>query len=124
MKKGQNQYWLLVVIAACFEVVWVMGLKHAEDVIFWAVTIAAIIVSFALLIYTAKKLPASTAYAVFVGLGTAGTVVCEMLLYDVPFRWAKMALIASLLAGIIGLKMVTPDKSESAQSNNSRGERT
>lgn len=119
MNNKQNVYWLLVVVAACFEVVWVMGLKHADTALFWAVTVAAIVVSFALLIITARKLPASTAYAVFVGLGTAGTVIVEMTVYDVPFSWAKVFLIALLLVGIIGLKLVTHE-TEAAHSKAGR----
>lgn len=107
MQSSQNKYWLLVIVAACFEVLWVMGLKHAEGLAAWSGTIVAIIVSFLLLIYTAKKLPTSTAYAVFVGLGTVGTVIVEMAVFGEPFRWSKVGLIAVLLIGIIGLKMVT-----------------
>lgn len=112
MNSSHNKYWLLVIVAACFEVLWVMGLKHADSIAFWAVTVVAIIVSFLLLIYTAKKLPTSTAYAVFVGLGTVGTVIVEMTVYDEPFRWSKVALIGLLLIGIIGLKLVTHDADE------------
>lgn len=114
MPSGQNKYWLLVLIAACFEVTWVAGLKHADNLVFWAVTALAIVVSFILLIYTAKKLPTSTAYAVFVGLGTAGTVIVEMTIYGEPFSWSKVILIGVLLVGIIGLKLVTHDEETSA----------
>lgn len=102
---GKN--WLLVVIAAVFEVVWVAGLKQADSVLAWAITAVAILISFGVLIYSGKRLPTSTVYAVFVGLGTAGTVICEMVLFGEPFSWAKVVLIAVLLAGIIGLKLVT-----------------
>lgn len=102
-----NKHWLLVIIAAAFEVTWVAGLKHADNGLEWALTVVAIIVSFAGLVYAGKKLPTSTVYAIFVGLGTAGTVVTEMVLFDVPFSWGKVWLILSLLVGIIGLKLVT-----------------
>ncbi|MFD0587096.1 DMT family transporter [Paenibacillus sp. GCM10027627] len=120
MGQSQNKYWLLVVVAACFEVVWVMGLKHADSIGFWALTIVAIMISFLLLIYTAKKLPTSTAYAVFVGLGTVGTVIVEMTVFGVPFSWAKVLLVGLLLTGIIGLKMVTHEPEE--QHSDKRGE--
>lgn len=102
-----SKNWLLVVVAAVFEVMWVAGLKHADSFFAWFVTIIAIIVSFGVLIYSGKRLPTSTVYAVFVGLGTAGTVICEMVFYGESFRWAKVALIAVLLIGILGLKLVT-----------------
>ena len=62
-----------------FEVIWVIGLKHANTFLTWTGTIIAIIISFYLLIMAGKKLPVGTAYAVFVGLGTAGTVISEIL---------------------------------------------
>ncbi|GKU79221.1 multidrug efflux SMR transporter [Paenibacillus sp. L3-i20] len=123
MEKGQNKYWLLVIVAACFEVVWVMGLKNADTLLFWAITIVAIVISFGLLIFTAKKLPTSTAYAVFVGLGTVGTVILEMTVYGVPFSWAKVILVALLLTGIIGLKMVTHDGPDTGAVDGKRGEK-
>lgn len=108
----QNKYWLLIVVAACFEVLWVIGLKHSEDFWAWSGTIVAIAISFGLLIHSSRYLPTSTAYAVFVGLGTTGTVIAEMALFDSPFRIAKVVLIALLLVGIIGLKTVTKDSAE------------
>lgn len=102
--------WLLVIVAAVFEVMWVAGLKHADSLLTWLVTVIAIIVSFTLLIYSGKKLPTSTVYAVFVGLGTAGTVISEMIWFGVPFDWTKVGLIALLLVGIMGLKYVTHDQ--------------
>lgn len=104
-----GKHWLLVVAAAVFEVAWVTGLKHADSFLAWSGTALAIVVSFAVLVYSGKKLPTSTVYAVFVGLGTAGTVICEMVWYGEPFSWAKIGWIALLLAGIIGLKLGTPE---------------
>ncbi|RNB60275.1 QacE family quaternary ammonium compound efflux SMR transporter [Brevibacillus gelatini] len=107
---GKN--WLLVVIAALFEVMWVVGLKSADSFWEWLMTVIAILVSFAVLIYSGKRLPTSTVYAVFVGLGTAGTVIVEMVVFQEPFSWVKIGLIALLLTGIIGLKLVTHEQEE------------
>ncbi|GED67840.1 multidrug resistance protein YkkC [Brevibacillus reuszeri] len=107
---GKN--WLLVVVAAVFEVMWVAGLKHADSILTWTVTAIAIIISFGVLVYSGKKLPTSTVYAVFVGLGTAGTVISEMVVFGEPFSWAKVGLIALLLVGILGLKLVTHENAE------------
>ncbi|OLN23582.1 QacE family quaternary ammonium compound efflux SMR transporter [Domibacillus antri] len=105
-----NHKWLLVLFAGFFEVGWVAGLKHSSSFIEWMLTFIAITVSFGLLIYCSKQLPATTVYASFVGLGTAGTVILEMTLLDEPFSWVKILLIIILLAGIIGLKVVTAEK--------------
>ena len=113
-----NRTWLLVVVAAVFEVGWVAGLKHADSIWTWALTIVALVVSFVVLIRASQKLPASTVYAVFVGLGTAGTVAGEMLFFGEPFRWSKVILIALLLCGIIGLKLASAEHSESSRGGN------
>ncbi|RNB83090.1 QacE family quaternary ammonium compound efflux SMR transporter [Brevibacillus nitrificans] len=102
-----SKNWMLVIVAAVFEVGWVAGLKHADSVLAWGLTAVAILVSFGVLVYSGKRLPTSTVYAVFVGLGTAGTVISEMVVFGEPFSWAKIGLIALLLVGIIGLKLVT-----------------
>lgn len=99
--------WLSVLIAAIFEVGWVVGLKHASGFLEWTGTVSAIIVSFYLLIQAGSKLPVGTVYAVFTGLGTAGTVLLGILLFGEPLNAEKLILIAILLAGVIGLKTYT-----------------
>lgn len=105
-----NTNWIKVFIAAFFEVFWVIGLKHATDTVEWIGTIIAIIISFSLMIMAGRKLPVGTVYAIFVGLGTAGTVFSEILFFGEPFKLAKVLLILLLLAGVIGLKLVTKDQ--------------
>jgi paired small multidrug resistance pump len=102
-----NKEWTKVVIAAFFEVFWVVGLKHANDFWTWAGTIIAISISFYLMIMAGKMLPVGTVYAVFVGLGTAGTVIADILFFGEHFNLAKIGLIVLLLAGVVGLKLVT-----------------
>lgn len=107
--------WLLLFLAGIFEVVWVSGLKHATAWWEWLITLAAIWFSFKVLIDAAKKLPIGTVYAVFTGLGTAGTVMTEILLLQEPAHPLKLAFIATLSAGVIGLKLVTKDQGEKAR---------
>ncbi|MDD2190604.1 MAG: SMR family transporter [Eubacteriales bacterium] len=107
-----NKNWIKVLIAAFLEVFWVIGLTHAYDFWTWTWTIIAIIVSNYLMITAAQVLPAGTVYAIFVGLGTAGTVISEILFFVEPFNWGKIILIVILLAGVIGLKLITDDKIE------------
>ena len=109
-----NTKWLLIFIAGFFEVGWAAGLKHADSLLEWLLTAVAIAFSFILLIYCSKQLPATTVYAAFVGLGTAGTVLLEMTVFNEPFSWAKIVLILILLVGIIGLKTVTAEKDVTA----------
>lgn len=105
-----NKDWIKVFVAAFFEIFWVIGLKHANDFWTWAGTAIAIFISFYLMIMAGRKLPVGTVYAVFVGLGTAGTVFSEILFFGEPFKVEKALLILLLLAGVIGLKLVTTDK--------------
>ena len=99
--------WFLVVVAAVFEVGWATGLKYANDVTTWSLTVVAIVVSFGLLIYTASKLPTSTVYAVFVGMGTVGTVLIDFIFFELNFQFGILFFILLLLAGILGLKTET-----------------
>lgn len=105
-----NSNWLKVIIAAFFEVFWVIGLKHSDNAWEWIGTIVCIIISFYVMIMAGKQLPVGTVYAVFVGLGTAGTVFSEILFFGEPFKVEKVLLIILLLLGVIGLKLVTTDK--------------
>lgn len=107
-----NLQWMKVFFAAFFEVFWVIGLKHADSAWEWAGTVVSIAVSFYALIAAGDKLPVGTVYAVFVGLGTAGTVISEILFFGEPFDTAKILLIGVLLIGVIGLKFVTKDPVE------------
>lgn len=107
-----NWQWFKVIIAAILEVFWVIGLAHSYDFWTWTATAILIIVSNYLMISAAQILPAGTVYAIFVGLGTAGTVIAEILFFAEPFRWAKVLLIVLLLVGVIGLKLVTDDSED------------
>lgn len=109
-----NKTWLSVVVAALFEVGWVIGLKHASGLLEWGATLIAIGVSFSLMIGASRTLDVGTVYAVFVGLGTAGTVLAEILLFGAAVQAGKMILIGVLLLGVIGLKMVSKQKTKEA----------
>lgn len=104
--------WFLVVLAGLFEVGWVSGLKYADSFLEWVLTIIGLAASFWALIYCSSKLPSTTVYAVFVGIGSAGAVILEMAMFGEPVSLIKIALIAVLVIGIIGLKIVTAEKDE------------
>ena len=106
-----NKTWTAVIVAAVFEVGWVIGLKHADSLWEWAGTGVAIVFSFYMLIRATRSLPVGTVYAVFVGLGTAGTTVAEIVLFDAEVRVWKLALIGTLLVGVISLKLLGGEQS-------------
>lgn len=62
------------------------------------------------MIMAGRDLAVGTVYAVFVGLGTAGTVLAEIILFDVPVIPVKLALIVLLLSSVISLKMLSNQK--------------
>jgi paired small multidrug resistance pump len=114
--KGINRNWVKVFIAAFFEVFWVIGLKHANSAWEWLGTAISIFLSFYLMIMAGRKLPVGTVYAVFVGMGTAGTVFSEVVFFGEPFKLMKALLILLLLSGVVGLKLVTKEEKSTSQS--------
>lgn len=105
-----NQDWIKVMIGAFFEVLWVIGMKHSTT--WWEIllTVLFIFISFYALIQAGETLPVGTAYAVFVGLGTAGTVITGIVFFGEEFKILKIVLIVTLLIGVMGLKFVTGAK--------------
>jgi quaternary ammonium compound-resistance protein SugE len=104
--------WVLLVVAGLFEVAWAIGLKYTEGFTrLWptVLTLAAMAISVWLLGLAAKSLPIGTAYAVWVGIGAAGTAVLGMFLFREPADAARIACLALILAGVAGLKLVSPD---------------
>ena len=112
MKNQKNKGWMYVLLGGLFEVGWVSGLKHSSNIWEWLLTLIGISISFWLMINASKLLPIGSVYAVFTGLGTAGTVVAETLLFGEPFSLAKTLLILLLLGGVVGLKLVTDSHGE------------
>jgi quaternary ammonium compound-resistance protein SugE len=103
--------WVILVLAGLFEVGWAIGLKYTEGFTRLWPTIAtalAMIISLGLLGIAMKSLPVGTAYAVWVGVGAAGTVALGIVLLGEPANGARLISVALIIAGIIGLKLATP----------------
>lgn len=103
--------WLILVLAGLFEVGWAVGLKFSEGFTrFWPSvwTIAAMAISLWLLGIAMRSLPLGTAYSVWVGVGSVGTVILGIFLLGEPANAARLLSVALILAGIIGLKLATP----------------
>ncbi|MDR4947844.1 DMT family transporter [Neobacillus cucumis] len=107
-----NRNWVLVILAGLIEVLWAIGLKHSSNWLSWTGTILLIYLSFTILVKAIKSLPVATVYAIFTGIGTAGTVVVEMLIFGEAFSWTKVFFILLLLSGVVGLKLVTTESSK------------
>lgn len=108
---SQTVSWLVLIVAGVFEVGWAIGLKYTEGFTrFWPTlwTAVALIVSMALLGLAVKELPVGTAYAVWVGVGAVGTAILGIVLLGEAASFARVASIALIVAGIVGLKLATP----------------
>jgi quaternary ammonium compound-resistance protein SugE len=102
--------WLYLFLAGLFEVSWAIGLKYTEGFsrrVPSLLTVAAMILSLALLGLALKTLPVGTAYAVWTGIGAVGTAALGIYLFGDPATAARLASIGLIVAGIVGLKLVT-----------------
>ncbi len=102
--------WFTLVIAGLFEVGWAIGLKYTHGFTRLgptAFTVASMVVSLGLLGLALKSLPVGTAYAVWTGIGTIGTAILGMALLDEPANALRLACIGLIVAGIVGLKLVS-----------------
>ena len=100
--------WMILLVAALFEVAWAVGLKYTHGFTrLWpsVATIAAIVTSMYLLSVAARSLPIGTAYAVWTGIGAAGTAIFGMMLCGEPANVARIACIALIVAGVAGLRV-------------------
>lgn len=100
--------WLALFLAGLFEIVWALGLKYTNGFTrLWPTvgTIIAMIISFALLAYSLKTLPLGTAYAIWTGIGAVGTVIIGIVLFNEPVNFTRIACIAFIVIGILGLKL-------------------
>jgi quaternary ammonium compound-resistance protein SugE len=109
--RGIVMSWILLVLAGLFEIAWAVGLKYTEGFTrLWPSvgTLAAIVVSLALLGVAVKGLPLGTAYAVWTGIGAVGTVLLGVVLFGESASLLRLACVGLILLGLIGLKLVTP----------------
>jgi quaternary ammonium compound-resistance protein SugE len=103
--------WILLIIAGLLEVGWAIGLKYTEGFTrLWPsfFTLASMVLSVVLLGIAMKSLPVGTSYAVWVGIGAIGTAILGIVLFAEPATAGRIASLALILAGIIGLKLATP----------------
>ncbi len=104
-------HWTLLLLAAALEIVWAVGLKYADGFTrLWpsVIVIAAMIASMGLLALAARGLPIGTAYAIWTGIGAAGTAIAGMILFAEPATLARLACLALIVIGVIGLKFLSP----------------
>ncbi|MFI5015619.1 MAG: quaternary ammonium compound efflux SMR transporter SugE [Hyphomicrobiales bacterium] len=102
--------WAYLLIAGLFEVGWAIGLKYTQGFSRLApsvLTLASMLLSLGLLSLALRTLPIGTAYAVWTGIGAVGTAALGIHLFGEPATVLRLGCIALIVAGIIGLKLVT-----------------
>jgi quaternary ammonium compound-resistance protein SugE len=102
--------WFTLFIAGLMEIAWAIGLKYTEGftrLIPSVLTLASMAASMALLGLALKTLPIGTAYAVWTGIGAVGTAALGIWLFGEPATAMRLACIGLIVAGIVGLKLVT-----------------
>jgi quaternary ammonium compound-resistance protein SugE len=103
--------WILLFAAGVLEIGWAIGLKYTDGftrLLPSVATIAAMAVSLLLLGLAVRSLPVGTAYAVWTGIGTVGTALLGIALFAESADPLRLLFIALILAGVAGLKLVTP----------------
>ncbi len=100
--------WIILFFAGLFEVGWAVGLKYTDGFsrpLPTALTIAAMAVSLGLLGLAMKELPLGTAYAIWTGVGAVGTVIAGIILFGESMALFRLASVALISAGLVGLKI-------------------
>jgi quaternary ammonium compound-resistance protein SugE len=103
--------WLYLSLAGVFEIVWAVGLKYTDGFTrLWPSvgTAAAMLVSLLLLAEAYKSIPIGTAYAVWTGIGAAGTAALGIILFGESRDPLRLLCLFLVVAGIVGLKFSTP----------------
>jgi quaternary ammonium compound-resistance protein SugE len=103
--------WLVLFVAGLCEIGWAVGLKYTEGFsrpVPSLLTAGAMIVSLVLLGFALKTLPVGTGYAVWTGIGAVGTAILGIILFGESMDPMRLASIALIVAGLVGLKLATP----------------
>jgi quaternary ammonium compound-resistance protein SugE len=104
--------WIILITAGLFEVAFTFSLGKAREAngqeAFWwySAFLVALVVSMLLLMKATQSLPLGTAYAVWTGIGAAGTALMGILVFNDPANFWRVFFIITLIASIVGLKAV------------------
>jgi quaternary ammonium compound-resistance protein SugE len=105
--------WIILVIAGLFETAFAFCLGKAKETtgteMYWwyAGFVVTLTISMVLLVKAVQSLPVGTAYAVWTGIGAAGTVLIGIFVFKEPATFLRLFFIITLIASIVGLKVVS-----------------
>ena len=102
--------WVYLFVAGLFEIGWAVGLKYTNGftrLVPTVLTAISMAISLGLLGIALKSLPVGTAYAVWTGVGAVGTAILGVYLLGEPATVGRLVCIGLIVAGIVGLKVVS-----------------
>ena len=105
--------WVVLVISGLLEMGWAIGAKLSQGFtrpLPSILTLVALVLSMGGLFWAIKYLPVGTAYAVWTGIGAVGTALLGIVLFGDPATAPRLLCIGLIVSGIVGLKLVTPDR--------------
>lgn len=108
-----NTAWLYLVLAGICEIGWAFGLKYSEGFTKMGVSIVTVLVmilSFVLLAQAMKHLPLGTAYAIWTGIGAAGTAILGMVFLNESRDLIRILCLLLIVIGVVGLKVFSGAK--------------
>jgi quaternary ammonium compound-resistance protein SugE len=104
-------HWIYLFLAGILEIVWAVGLKYADGFtkpVPSVITGVALVASMVFLALALRAIPVGTGYAIWTGIGAVGTAILGIVLFAEPATVARLGCIGLIVAGIVGLKLVTP----------------
>jgi quaternary ammonium compound-resistance protein SugE len=102
--------WTHLIIAGALEIFWAISLKYTDGFSKLGpsvLTIFGMIASFYFLAHALKTIPVGTGYAIWTGIGAAGTAILGIILFSEPASWPRLLCIGLIVTGIIGLKLTS-----------------
>lgn len=102
--------WFALIMAGLLEIGWALGLKYSEGFTrLWpsVATVAAVALSFVFMSIALKSVPFGTVYAVWTGIGAVGTVAVGIVLFQESADPVRLACLALIVTGILGIKLVS-----------------
>jgi quaternary ammonium compound-resistance protein SugE len=103
--------WTYIVIAGLIEIAWAVGLKYTQGFTRATPTVLVVlgmILTYVMLAQGIKTIPVGTAYAVWTGIGAAGTAIWGIAKLGEPLTMPRVICLAMIIAGIVGLKLASP----------------
>jgi quaternary ammonium compound-resistance protein SugE len=102
--------WIALIASGLVDVAWALATKKANgfaDPLWSAISLVLLAILVYLIGKALQVLPVGTVYAVWTGIGAAGTVIAGIVLFAEPASALRLFFVATVVAGIVGLKTVS-----------------